>query len=211
MEIDSKPAIVIGTGPSLKESANLVREAARRGIALTFGINNTYRDFRLDCWIACDPKWHEHYGKVSGNFIKYHWDEDICERFGYRYIEGVWLDGLSTDRNKLSLGHSSGWQALQLAVHFGCSPILLVGFDMTYWRDEPRHYFTDLSDADGEYPAELRKFSLFDKPDKTGLLYDYANIARQCERGEIQPIINCSARTVMEWFPRRELSEFIVG
>jgi hypothetical protein len=195
-------AIVIGTGPSLADDAEYVRELKRQGRVALFGINNTYKDFDLDVWIACDPKWHEHYGQVEGPFSKWHWDKDICERYGYRYIEGVWLDGLSLDPTKLSLGHSSGWQALNLAVLNGHDPICLVGYDMTYREGEPRHYFDDLSELNGEYPPELRKWSLFDKPDRTGLLYDYKHIA---EQEGLPTIINCTVRSAMKWFPIRSL------
>lgn len=174
---------------------------------MLFGINNTFHDFDLDCWIACDPAWHAHYGRVDGRFDKWHWDDEICQRHGYRHIEGRWFDGLSTDPNWISLGHSSGWQALNLAVHYGCDQILLVGFDMDYRPGEPRHYFSGLSEQAGEYPNALRKWSLFDKPNKTGLLYDYRHIAKQCERGEIPPIINCTPKSAMRWFPVKHLSE----
>jgi hypothetical protein len=198
--------VVIGTGPSLSDVADELRQLKAAGRVKLFGINNTYKDFDLDVWIACDPTWHAHYGQVRGGFDKWHWSRDICETYGYKFVEGVWLDGLSLDKTKLSLGHSSGWQALQLAVHYGCDKILLVGYDMTYREGESRHYFS-LSDVKGEYPAPLRKWSLFDKPDKTGLLYNYKNIADQCNRGELPPIINCTPRSAMHWFPIMPLTE----
>jgi hypothetical protein len=49
----SKPAIIIGTGPSLnKQKADILR-LANDGYML-FGVNNTYMDFDLDVWIATD-------------------------------------------------------------------------------------------------------------------------------------------------------------
>lgn len=204
--IKAKPAIVIGTGPSLARDAEDVRRLKAEGKALLFGINNTFTDFDLDVWIACDPAWHNFYGQVTGDFDKWHWDEGICERYGYQHIDGVWLPGLSTDRTKLSLGHSSGWQALNLAVHYGCDPICLVGFDMSYRSYEPRHYFSGLSDVAGEYPEPLRKQSAFAKKDGTGLLYDYANIAKQ---DGLPTIINCTMRSAMKWFPIKPLRRVI--
>jgi hypothetical protein len=203
---ENREAIVIGTGPGLLPVADLVRE--QKGKRLLFGINNTHQDFPLDVWIACDPAWHSHYGKVEGDFDKWHWDEAICNQHGYRHIPGKWLDGLSTDPSCISYGHSSGWQAINLAVHYGVSRILLVGFDMTYRKDEPRHYFDGLSDEGGEYPEPLRKASKFDKGMNDGLLWDYRHIAKQCERGEIPSIINCTPGSAMKWFPIRHLSDF---
>lgn len=200
--------VVIGTGPSLADVADDLHELKAEGRITLFGINNTYKDFNLDSWIACDPKWHEHYGQVYGDFDKWHWDKDICREYGYKWIHGIWLDGLSTDPDHLSLGHASGWQALNLAVHYRCDKILLVGHDMTYRENEPRHYF-NLSDKDGEYPQPLRKYSEFLKPDGSGLLTNYKHIADQCERGEIPKIYNCTPQSAMTWFPMSDIWEHV--
>ncbi len=160
--------VVIGTGPSLTQSAPLVRELGRKG-AFLVGCNNTFLDFRLDAWIACDPKWHEVFGQVRGPFDKWHWDQAICERYGYQFIAPIWYGppGFDSgwlwlqDKTKISLNHGSGPQALNIAAHAGCDTILLVGHDFHYQDGKPRHYFK-LSDVDGEYPESLRKWSLFD-------------------------------------------------
>ena len=205
----TKPAIILGTGPSLADVADEIRELKAAGKVMLFGINNTYQDFDLDCWIACDPSFHDHYGKIDTGCDQWHWDEDICATHGYRHIRGEWLPGLSTDKDCISFGHSSGWQALNLALHYGCDPLILCGYDMTYGNDKKRHYFTACSDVAGEYPRSLRKYSLFDKPDKTGLLYNYKNIADQSNRGEIPPVINCTPKSAMKWFPIMTLTEAI--
>jgi len=170
-----RPGVVIGTGPSLDLQA--VKESQKRG-AVLFGINNTFKDFDLDVWIACDPQWHDHYSPVKGDFHKWHWDKQICETYGYQYIPGKWgegpnrCDGLSLDPNYIAYGHSSGFQALNLALHYGCDPIFLVGYDMHY--QGKRHYFETLSDKAGEYPEKLRKYSTFD-----GLITCYEQVAKQ--------------------------------
>ena len=203
--------VILGTGPSLNDVADQLREAQGAGKVMLFGMNDSYRDFELDVWLACDPKWHDVRGKVSLEHCdQWHWDKDICNRYGYKHIEGRWYDGLSTDPSWISFGHSSGWQCLNLAVHYGCDPILLCGYDMTYREGEPRHYFNGVSDLPGEYDPVLRKHSLFAKPDNTGLLYDYKHIADQQAMGKLPcKIINCTPRSAMKWFPIRELSEFI--
>lgn len=208
--------VVIGTGPSLASHMDEVHELGQRG-ALLFGVNNTFKDFDLDHWIACDPAWHRHYGPVVGPEFCWHWDAGICERFGYRYIEGRWFDGVSPPGSDwISYNHGSGPQALNLAVHH-CDEILLVGHDMTYRSGEPRHYFSGLSDKEGEYPEALRKHSPFQKPkrpggahpDGDGILYNYKHIAEQAERGEIPPIYNCTPNSAMTWFPMRKLSDYL--
>jgi len=182
---------------------------------MLFGINDTYRAFNLDAWIACDPAWHNHRGKIDIPYCdQWHWDKDICQRGGYEHIEGVWKDGMglwTKDTSKITLGHSSGWQALNLAHHYVtwglCSgPILLCGYDMTYRAGEPRHYFKGVSETAGEYDKVLRKWSLFDKAPQgkpgEGLLFNYKDIADQTDRHEI---INCTPRSAMRWFPVQDL------
>ena len=188
------PAIILGTGPSLSKQADVIRKSGY----MLFGVNNTFNDFDLDVWIACDPKWHEIYSPVEGDFDKWHWDRGICERYGYRYIEGRWGDGLSTDKRCIHYGHSSGYQALNLAVHYECSPIYLCGYDMHY--RERRHYFSGLSGESGEYPEGLRKFSTFE-----GLIDCYATIADQ---KRLPPIYNCTEGSELKCFPFRCLHDY---
>jgi hypothetical protein len=172
--------------------------SVQRSSAIKFGVNNTHKDIELDVWIACDPKWHDHYGQVEGDFEKWHWDQAICDRYGYQFIEGRWGDGLSLNPEYIHYGHSSGYQALNLAVLYGCNPIYLVGYDMHY-NNEQRHYFNGLSDSPGEYPADLRKWSTFD-----GLLKCYETIASQ---PDLPTIINCSPGSAMTCFPMGELPD----
>ena len=199
--------IILGTGPSLNDSAETVRALQERG-ALLFGPNNTFRDFALNVWLACDPKWHEIYGKIEiPGCDHWHWDKDICDKHGYRYIEGVWVDGLWVeDKTKISLNHCSGAQLLNLACHYDCDPILLVGHDFSYEPGKPRHYFSDLSDVNGEYPAQLRKWSKFQKPDGNDLMTVYKHIADQ---EGLPAIINCTPDSALKWFPMGELKEHL--
>jgi hypothetical protein len=188
-KFEGLPAVVIGTGPSLAGQA----EAIKRSGCKLFGMNNTFADFPLDVWIACDPQWHEQFSPVKGAFDKWHWSPDICQRFGYQYIAGKWGDGLSTDQQCIHYGHASSYQALNLAVLYGCNPIYLAGFDMNYQPGQPRHYFSGLSDAAGEYPAQLRKFSTFE-----GLIKGFETIAAQ---PGLPRIINLTEGSALRCFP----------
>jgi hypothetical protein len=85
---------------------------------------------------------------------------------------------------------------------------------MTYRPNEPRHYFTGLSESCGEYPGALRKYSAFEKPkrnggahpDGDGILFNYKHIA---EQPDLPPIYNCSPGSAMTWFPMRDVGEFL--
>ena len=197
--------IILGTGPSLAQSIPLIKQMWAHG-AMVFGVNQTWRDVPVDVLICCDPAYHRHYGKIEGDFVQYHWDAEICKDYGYRYIEGRWFDGLSTDPTWISLNHCSSAQALNLAVHHGCDPILLVGHDFSYEPGKPRHYFSDLSDVNGEYPAQLRKWSKFQKPDGNDLMAVYKHIADQ---EGLPTIINCTPGSALKWFEMGELNSYL--
>jgi len=218
--------IVIGTGPSLAKDADLVRQLKADGKVQLFGINNTFQDFDLDVWIACDPAWHKHYGRVECDFDKWHWDAAICNDYGYRYVEGVWIvDGNAyprseyltppgdagglwmQDKSRISLNHCSGAQLLNLACNqYACETVLLVGHDFHY--DAPqRHYFDNLSETPGEYPQEIRKFSKFDKQ---GAGYDLLAVYKKiAEQDGLPPIINCSPGSKLPWFPMGEIKDYV--
>ena len=127
------------------------------------------------------------------------------------HVEGVWMDGLYMGpENKISLNHCSGAQLLNLAAgnQYGCDEIILVGHDFKYEPGKPRHYFTGLSDVDGEYDASLRKHSLFDKSKTTGgndLMKVYQHIADQ----QLPPIINCTPGSHLKCFPMGDLENYI--
>lgn len=160
-------------------------------------MNNTFNDFDLDVWIACDPQWHAGFSPVHGDFDKWHWSPAICKKYGYQYIEGRWGPGLSVDQSFIHYGHSSSYQALNLAVLYGCGPIYLAGFDMNYEAGKPRHYFNGLSDVGGEYPQDLRKWSTFD-----GLIKGFETIGAQ--RG-LPMIYNATQGSQLRCFPFKEL------
>lgn len=190
----TQSAVVLGTGPSLKNQRDRIIDLKERGQISIFGVNNTFNDFPIDVWIACDPAWHEEYSPVAGDFEKWHWDHDICAKHGYKHIEGRWADGLSLDENYIHYGHSSGYQALGLAVHYGHKKIYLAGYDMKY--EGSRHYFSGLSADDGEYPQNLRKYSTFD-----GLIKCYETIAKQ---PGVPDIFNMTENSALTCFPFRQ-------
>ena len=121
------------------------------------------------------------------------------------------MDGLYMGpENKISLNHCSGAQLLNLAAgnQYGCDEIILIGHDFHYNANQ-RHYFTGLSDTDGEYPQPLRKHSLFDKSKTTGgndLMAVYKHIADQ---EGLPPIYNATEGSALTWFPKRPLTDFL--
>jgi hypothetical protein len=124
--------LIVGTGPSLRDQLDLIP----RFDGIVFICNNSFEDIHHERMVhlACDPKWHATYSPVVGDFDKWHWSLEVCEKYGYRYIEGVWVDGLwLKDKTKISLNHCSGAQLLNLAVNqYECSEVILIGHDFKY-------------------------------------------------------------------------------
>lgn len=212
--------LIVGTGPSLQV------DLIPRFDGLVFTCNNTYLDVPTDVWLACDKNWHALYSPVQGDFDKWYWDKGICEKYGYRHVEGVWMvDGVAyprdeyttppgpcgelwlKDKSKISLNHCSAAQLLNLAANqYECEEIILVGHDFHY-NAKQRHYFTGLSDTDGEYPAELRKTSKFIKNNGTDdLLAVYKRIS---ETQGLPKIINCTPGSALPWFEMGNLEDFL--
>jgi hypothetical protein len=216
--------LIIGTGPSLRGQLELIPQFD----GLVFGCNMTFLDIELDCWIACDPSFHSFYGPVAGYFDKWHWDKGICEKYGYKYVEGVWMvDGIAyprdqyitppgpcgglwlKDKTRISLNHCSGAQLLNLACNqYEADEVILVGHDFKYEPGKPRHYFTGLSDVDGEYAPELRKTSEFRKPhDPDDLMSVYQRIAET--PGLQTKIINCTPDSALPWFEMGRFEDYV--
>ena len=213
--------LIVGTGPSLADVLHLIPDFD----GLIFGPNNTCGHLPIDVWLACDPAWHELYSPITGDFDKWHWDKAICKKHGYRHVEGVWMvDGKAyprdeyltppapcgglwmQDNSRISLNHCSTAQLLNLAANqYECSEIVLIGHDFHY-NGEKRHYFTGLSDKDGEYPQRIRKHSEFSKPDGNDLMAVYKRIADQ---DGLPPIYNATEGSALAWFPQRKLQDFL--
>lgn len=203
--------LIVGTGPSLRAVLHLLP----RFYGLIFTCNNSYKDIRTDVWLACDPAWHAHYGRVAGDFDKWHWDAGICAAYGYDYVEGIWHEAKTgpmrlwlKDKTKITLGHCSSVQLLNLALNqYGCSEAVLIGHDMTYRPSQPRHYFTGLSETDGEYPQAIRKHSEFDKgPGRYDLLDVYKELA---QTAGMPPVYNATQGSALTAFPYRPLEDFL--
>lgn|GEM_PF-5372409 len=210
--------LIVGTGWSLRG----VIDRLRYFDGLLFCPNNTPADLiaagcdpRRMVWLGNDPHWHDHYGQQVGWFSKWHWRKDICVRYGYTYVEGIepgsdhggWHGGLwLKDCSKIALNHCATAALLNLALNqYACTEAVLIGHDFHY--DGPqRHYFDNLSDVPGEYPAALRKVSLFDK---SGKQHDLLTVYREIsETPDCPPILNATEGSKLPWFPRVDLEAF---
>lgn len=205
------PGVIIGTGPSLtKEQLDWVGWMRSNDKCRAFGVNNAVMVAPfIDVHMACNIEWWDHYhdkpAVKATKAAKWTWDKATADRYGINHIPGKWGDSFSTDPNFIHYGHSSGFQILNLAYHYGIRTFLLLGYDMRYLpgynRDKRqagkgRHYF-------GEYPKQLQHWpKVGANGEFTGLLKVFKTIDTDALGVRI---INCSPGSALDFFETSEI------
>lgn len=156
--------IVAAPGPSLTE------EVAQqcRGVPV-IAVQDAYKRIPwADVLYGCDALWWEHHNGCA-DFAGEKWSShdpdtndktEARDRYGVHLVEGRPGVGFSFD-DWIHYGSNSGFQAINLAIHFGCTRILLCGFDMRS-IDGRRHFFgghpVELGRSDGDYERFIPTF-----------------------------------------------------
>lgn len=100
--------------------------------------------------------------------------------------------GLEIEPIGLRTGHNSGYQAINLAVHFGATRVLLLGYDCWAGPDGRQNWHTTKRPhLTSPYPVFLQSFGTMVEP----------------LRAAGVQVINCSRFTVLRAFPRQSLEE----
>lgn len=205
-------AVIAGTGPSLTpEAVGLINGSSLP----VFGCNNTYQLLKLTALLACNPEWWDYYWQDealrSGDFAKWTWDRPTADKYGIAHIRGEWGEGLSTDPHVIHYGHSSGYQLINLAYHYGVREFILIGYDLRYPKGYrgadrvpggDRHFF-------GEYPEPLQhwtKQGIGPGGELGGLLSCYRTI--DPETYGIR-IVNCSPGSALDFFETGRLADYV--
>src|SRR5690606_3986112 len=126
-----KKWVICASGPSMLgvDLALLRRHRSWRVIA----VNNTWELVPwADVLYAGDLQWWERYEERVRGFAGERWTCDIFAAFRYRLNRVTVRDGegLCRDPGFVHSGGNSGYQAVNLAWHFGARRIVLLGFDM---------------------------------------------------------------------------------
>lgn len=149
--------VCLGSGPSLTPAdVDLCRGRAR-----VIAVNDT---FTLAPWAdvlyACDASWWLSH-PAANSFAGQKWSLDHHSWADYRarfpdvqHLANTGPSGLELDPSGLRNGRNSGYQAINLAVHFGASRIVLLGYDMQAPADRPAHFF-------GDHRAPRPPFNIF--------------------------------------------------
>jgi hypothetical protein len=166
---------------------------AVRGIARVIAINAAYYLAPwADVLYAADARYWAHL-QGAPDFLgaKYSLEAAAAKWPGVRVLKNLGTQGLAVDPSGLKSGGNSGYQAINLAVHFGAARILLLGYDMGPRRGQD--HFNQY------YPSRSTPpYSLF--------LRHFESIVPPLRAAGIE-VVNCTPGSSLKCFPQQRLAE----
>lgn len=193
--------IVAATGPSLTPE---VAEVCR-GHGAIIAVNDAYKRLPFaPVLYACDALWwkiHEGCPNFEGEKWSSHSEGnndkfEAARRCGLRLVRGRQGNHFSTDPGYIIYGNNSGFQSVNLAILFGASRVVLVGFDMRQ-VNSLQHFF-------GNHPLQLRQSSSY-----ALFIKNFNEAAKAIPEGV--EIINATPGSWLKCFPFMGLQEAIDG
>jgi hypothetical protein len=208
-KFEGETAIVCGTGPSITpEIIKTVDDSGHR----VFGANRAWEIFNCDVVHGCNYQFWDHYWPQiqEQSFDKWTTRPQLEGKYpGLEYIEERWEDGLSKEQHWIAAHHGTGPQLVNIAYLYGCTRLLLVGWDMRFNGKTGVKTFARRRYLD-EDPLTLNHWPIYTGPD--GEL-----LALIKEMETIKPadygieIINCTPGSAMKCFPMGDLNEEITA
>lgn len=201
-------AICIAGGPSLTpEQIETVRNFPET--FLVIGVNNAFQicDY-LDVLYAADPDWWDRFApdcptgpRRMSTWVRADNAPDMANfrpRADVDYIRGASGAGFSNDPSEVVLGGNSGHHAIQIAMHYGCREVLLLGYDFGP-LDGRAHWFGDYGEARFDRKSHWEQWK---RPMIIG--------AKQAEARGVR-VINCSQRSALKCFAKVPLDMALAG
>jgi hypothetical protein len=176
----------LATGPSLTQAdVDAVRGKVDGVIAISDAIDLAPW---ADVLYSCDGRWWTwRKGMPSYTGPKYALKDDArkWKSHGVQMLRHTGRQGLELAPDAIRDGANSGYQAINLAVHFGASRILLLGYDM-----HGQHFF-------GQHPDGS-------KPNFGICLEVFPSIVKPLADLGVR-VVNCTRKTALTCFPRESL------
>jgi hypothetical protein len=190
--------VILATGPSL----TVDDVEACRGRARVIAINDAYTLAPwADALYACDAKWwHWHRGVPTFTGPKWSLHHSAWTKYETAYpdvqrLRNTGAAGLELDPTGLRSGRNSGYQAINLAVHYGAQRIVLLGYDMQPSGGRS-HFF-------GEHPnGQQSPYGMFKQ--------QFATIVKPLAKAGVE-VVNCTRRTALLCFPQAPLEEILAS
>lgn len=178
--------VCVGTGPSLTQAD----VDFCRGRARMIAINNAYTMAPwADVMYAADNKfWGWKHGAPEFTGLKYT-IEPPCYDYPVHVLKNLGDVGLEGDASGLRTGFCSGYQAINLAFHFGATTIVLLGYDM-----HGTHYF-------GDHPNRT-------VPPFAACLAAFPTLVEPLRHAGVT-VLNCTPGSVIDCFPRAVLQDVL--
>ena len=200
---EPRVGIIIGTGPSLTAGQLAQVRHLRK-----FGANRAY-EFGCDVVHGCNYQFWDYYWPAVAETGAAMWTSrpELNGKYpGLNYIQERWEQGLSTDPSYICAHHGTGPQLVNLAYHYGCEVMLLIGWDMKYPPRADRYNYIGKRHYFGEYPESMQHWpiGIGAGGELDGLIAEMATIHPEDYGIEIW---NCTPGSAMRCFPFRSLSE----
>lgn len=178
----------LASGPSLTPDD----VEAVRGLDAVIVVNTTYQ---LAPWAtglyAADAAWWNWHKGADFSGLKYSVSPQAAV-WGVKVLRNTGPHGLELQPDGLRTGMNSGYQAINLAVHFGAARILLLGYDMQVGQRREKHWHAD---HPNKVDADYRKF-----------LGAFQTIVAPLHAAGVE-VLNCTRRTALTCFPLVPLAD----
>lgn len=185
----SKTVVCVAGGPSLLPDD----VAFCRDRAFVIAINQSWQLAPwADVLYAADFGWWKtNLDAASFQGVKLACKNQNSMMFGATVLKSLGYLGWSDDPMAVYDGGHSGYQAIQVAAHFGATRIVLLGYDVKASADLRKNWYVN------------PKTKPFDR-----WLDTYATLADAAQVRGIE-IVNCSRDTALTVFPRQSLAEVL--
>lgn len=186
----------LASGPSLTPQD----VDAVRSVDAVIAINTTYQmaPWATALYAADHGWWQKHRGAPDFPGLKYSLSP-AAATWGVRILRNTGPNGLERNPDGLRMGLNSGYQALGLAVHFGASRILLLGYDMQLGPKGESHWHGHHLNANRQ-PIRLERRTLQRYADA------FKSIVQPLRDAGVE-VLNCTRRTALTCFQRVPLED----
>ncbi len=187
--------VCVATGPSVTaEDVDYCCDKAK-----VIAINDAYKlALWADVLYACDAKWwrwahtdkgrHPTFAQFKG--LKYGLMAGVGQWPGVQRLKHTGADGLERHPAAIRHGSNSGYQAINLAMHFGAKRILLLGYDMGATGRKHFH---------GNHPDGSA-------PPFASCLRHFATLVSPLKAAGVE-VINCTRKTALTVFPQMSIQQ----
>ncbi len=188
--------VCIGSGPSLTQA----QVDYCRGKARAIVINTTWEKAQwADVLYVSDSDWWNQYDGLSRfEGLKYSQDDCVLAYPTVRHIVSVDKSGLSFNRATIHQGGNGGYQAVNLAVHFGVKRIILLGYDMKDGPEGQKHHHAD-------HPGEMNNPN---PGNYARWIAAFETLPPDLEKADVE-VINCTPGSALECFPMAKLEDVL--